>query len=365
MSISKVGGSLIGLGILFLVLSIIIGWFSILSLIFIIVGIIVLVAGKVKKTLKLSALEVVKTVSFNRHDIITATNWKRIGFMDRETRKIIGIILTVAGTVLLIVGIAVEVAWWLIIPALPLLGIGIYFLFPKLSIEYDYTKKLLIKIPDILSMHTLHVTIRHCIEDMGYIISEDVSPGEGSQSEFDNKMFLLKGGVKAYKEIRRFPTGRGKARMYILEEGTGYIETINVYNTKTSATRDPAVSIPHTSCELLITVGATRDRKYDPGELRKNFNAVVGSIENTIKENITALKINESTSFVREIPARTSEMHIEKLPALPGIVEAQPPETDMPVNVKCQKCGGTFQVTSTIRPLEVVCPHCGVKGTLK
>lgn len=40
-------------------------------------------------------------------------------------------------------------------------------------------------------------------------------------------------------------------------------------------------------------------------------------------------------------------------------------EKTKPKLIKCLKCGGTIEVTSTERPIDITCPHCGVSGTLK
>jgi hypothetical protein len=55
-------------------------------------------------------------------------------------------------------------------------------------------------------------------------------------------------------------------------------------------------------------------------------------------------------------------------PPGPVAVQAQPAPEDAPAPatkaMRC-RCGGTFRVPLEPRPLEVQCPHCGVKGTLR
>ena len=41
------------------------------------------------------------------------------------------------------------------------------------------------------------------------------------------------------------------------------------------------------------------------------------------------------------------------------------PPQSAPVTIRCPSCNNMFQVPSTPRPLEVTCPKCGAKGTLK
>ncbi|MCG2825431.1 MAG: hypothetical protein L6265_02420 [Thermoplasmatales archaeon] len=56
-------------------------------------------------------------------------------------------------------------------------------------------------------------------------------------------------------------------------------------------------------------------------------------------------------------------------PYSPQPVPVKPPPAQQPPTkptiIKCPKCGETLQVTSGIRPIEIICPRCGAKGVLK
>lgn len=370
MDISTAGKWLIGAGAAFLALWLLstaiplgaIGTiFGILWWILLIGGIALLIVGR----RKIGALAILKRLSFSRHDIIKSTNWVRLG--GAEFRKPIGASLIVIGAILLILELVFGMPYPLLFVWIIIIAVGaILLIWRPYSVIHDRTKNILIKIPDLLSIHTFHTNLRQCIEDTGYVIAEDVSPGEGSSaSSLNNNIFLLNGGIRAIKKsiapskllipelaetpvfsnlltlfgigilltslgftliIHGFTTwiyedwafvveiigvvlmlfgiafllydyvtrARKLAQIYVVEEGTAYIPTINIYDLrileKTRFRVEPNVSVTHTSCELVVTVGATRNRFFDAEELEKDFKAIIDSIENITKENILRSK---------------------------------------------------------------------------
>lgn len=212
MDLSKTGKWLIGVGIVLLVLSLVLpaiigrGYESIFGPIavifsvwwlFLIAGIGLLIAGRTN----IGTLTLVKTLRFYRQDIIKSTNWIRANKI--EFRRTLGIGLIAAGIIPLIL----ELIWrtfsllfiWLILIVIGVIWVILAWWIPYL-ITHDYTHKIFVRIPDIFSLHTFHTNLRQCAEDVGYGISEDVSPGESSSSSsYNNNIFLLKGGFKAIK----------------------------------------------------------------------------------------------------------------------------------------------------------------------
>jgi hypothetical protein len=97
---------------------------------------------------------------------------------------------------------------------------------------------------------------------------------------------------------------RKLAQIYVVEEGTVYIPTMNMYDPrileKTGFRAEPNVSVTHTSCELVVTVGATRNMFFDAEELEKDFKTIVDSIEDITKENILRSKDVISIPFENE-----------------------------------------------------------------
>ena len=364
MDISTAGKWVIGIGATFLVLWLVstaipLGVFGtifgILWWILLIGGIALLIVGR-----RTGALAILKRLSFGRHDIIKSTNWARLG--GAEFRKPIGTSLILIAAFLLIFEFVFGMPYPLLFVWVILIAVGaILLIWRPYSVIHDHTKNILIKIPDLLSIHTFHTNLRQCIEDAGYVIAEDVSPGEGSSaSRFNNNIFLLNGGVRAMKKsiapskllipelaetpvisniltlfgigilltflgftliVHGFTTWAYKdwafvveiigivlmligiafllydfvtrtrklAQIYVVEEGTAYIPTINVYAPKVPERAgfraEPNVSVTHTSCEFVVTVGATRNRFFDAGELEKDFSAITDSIASITEEN--------------------------------------------------------------------------------
>ncbi len=207
MDISTIGKWLIGLGIVFLVMSLLLPAIDIFGPIaiifsvwwlFLIAGIGLLIAGRTR----IGTLTSAKALSFYRYDIIKSTNWIRASKI--EFRRTLGMGLIASGIILLIL----ELIWktfsllfiWLILIVIGVIWVVLAWWVPYL-ITHDYTHKIFVRIPDIFSLHTFHTNLRQCAEDVGYGISEDVSPGESSSSSsYNNNIFLLKGGFKAIKK---------------------------------------------------------------------------------------------------------------------------------------------------------------------
>lgn len=375
MNSSTKGKWLIGIGIVFSVMALIsttiplIGtavgiMFGNISWILLIAGLALWVSGR----RRITTLGILKRLGFSRHDIIKSTNWVRSGIFDFINP--IGTSLIVIGIILLII----ELIFGEPYPLLPLWIIiiiagAILLVWKPYIIIHDHTKKILVKIPDLLSIHTFHTNLRQCLEDAGYVISESVSPGENSSaSSFNNNISLLNGGIRGFKKstspskllipelakssiisniftslglgilsmllgftlvIRTMTTWRYEkwvsgieiiafvllffgialliydyitrtrrlGQIYIIEEGTAYIPTINIYDhrilDKPGYETEPNISFVHTSCELIITVGTTRNRFFELNILENDFNNIVDSIEKIKSDN--ALNVKDIT----------------------------------------------------------------------
>lgn len=207
----RAGGWLIGIAIVFLILSLLLSeivpytvrraleplmfLFQIWWL-FLIAGIALLIIGK-RPTTK-ARISMLRGLSFSRHDIIKATNWARIG--KAELMRPIGVCIAISGVILILVEAAFDFVLaplWLMLIAV---GIVLAVLVPR-SIEFDSAKTFLLRIPDIFSVHTFHTLLRHSLENLGYIVSEELSPFQGSSpSSLDNSILSIKGGIKAAKK---------------------------------------------------------------------------------------------------------------------------------------------------------------------
>ncbi|QLH79767.1 hypothetical protein HZS55_21805 [Halosimplex rubrum] len=151
-----------------------------------------------------------RTVPLNRYEIIEATNWKRLNWI--RLRRSLGVALTVAGTVALLVSLtagnseetggipggAMSLLWFGAI----LLGLAVVVTSRTDGEEVaaDYTHRVSVRIPDLFSLHSFHVHLRQITEDLGYVPTSDTSPGRGgSAAAFDEEVYLSKGGFKVRK----------------------------------------------------------------------------------------------------------------------------------------------------------------------
>lgn len=375
MEVTRAGGWLIVIGVVFLILSLVLApvarytdleplmlLFQVWWL-FLIAGIVLLIIGR--RPAIIARIPTLRGLSFRRHDIMGATNWARIGKV--ELLRPMGVCIALSGLILLLVEIAFEFTlsslWFILI----VVGVVLAVLVPR-SIEFDHTKNFLLRIPNIFSIHTFHTLLRHSLEDLGYIIVEELSPIQGSSpSSLDKSILPLSGGIRVTKRsyplskllipelsempiIRHFLTVFGIglflsllgfslivhsiltpyaewagvilviglillilgsiilvydrikraarfAEIYILEDGTIHVPTINLYEPRALRSesigivwREPNFSVKHASCEVIVTIGALRNRFFDKKELEEDFNKVVSALETRARESSFALK---------------------------------------------------------------------------
>ncbi|MFB6138997.1 MAG: hypothetical protein ABEJ26_01020 [Halosimplex sp.] len=147
----------------------------------------------------------------DRWEIVAATNWKRLNWI--RLRRSLGVALTVAGAVALVVSLTVGAAGGPgesnLSGAMAALWFGAILFGLALvltsrtdgqEVSMDYTHRVSVRIPDLFSLHSFHVHLRQITEDLGYVPTETTSPGRGgSVAAFDEEMFLSKGGFKARK----------------------------------------------------------------------------------------------------------------------------------------------------------------------
>ncbi|WP_436906785.1 hypothetical protein [Halosimplex marinum] len=148
-------------------------------------------------------------VPVDRYEIVEATNWKRLNWI--RLRRSLGVALTVAGTVALVVSLTVGTggetgnaggAMALLWLGAVLAGLAIVVTSRTdgEEIAADYTHRVSVRIPDLFSLHSFHVHLRQITEDLGYVPTSDTSPGRGgSAAAFDEEVYLSKGGFKVRK----------------------------------------------------------------------------------------------------------------------------------------------------------------------
>jgi hypothetical protein len=64
----------------------------------------------------------------------------------------------------------------------------------------------------------------------------------------------------------------------------------------------------------------------------------------------------------------TARTEIESHEVVPTEVSSEPESTDKQEDqkvIKCPKCSKFIRIKTTKRPIQIACPHCGVKGELR
>ncbi len=275
---------------LFLIMSLLswIGWICIIAWV-------VLVAINFTKR-RSTLLKIIKFLHFSRHDIIKSTNWARIGA--GIYRKPLAIAFMIIGLFFIFTIFIAQFFIILFFIGIIVLAAGIYLWIKKIiSIEFDFSKNVMIRLPTFFSIHTFHIFMRQGLEDQGYIISEDISPVEGGSTSIIPGIFLLKGGVKGIKkEIKLLRKDGKRAEIYLIEEGTIFHSNLNIYDQSIfdklksgHINLEPTIKSNQTSCELLLTIGATRNKFFEKDKLQQDFDNITALIENCI--NNTKSKI--------------------------------------------------------------------------
>jgi hypothetical protein len=139
--------------------------------------------------------------SVQRQDIIRPTNWARTGKYD--LRKSYGIGLVVAALVAfilaLIVGNVAIGLLWLVAGLVGAVWMITAWRFGR-DITADRTATFSVRAPDLFSAHDFHIAIRQAVEDLGYKIQRETSPGIGGEpAEHNGEIFHAKGGFKGRK----------------------------------------------------------------------------------------------------------------------------------------------------------------------
>ncbi|WP_167837423.1 hypothetical protein [Halosimplex halophilum] len=313
-------------------------------------------------------------VPLNRYEIIEATNWKRLNWI--RLRRSLGVALTVAGTVALIVsvafgdaeglsgefGAAMTALWFGAI----LLGLAVVATSRTdgEEVAMDHTHRVSVRIPDLFSLHSFHVHLRQIAEDLGYVPTNDTSPGRGgAAAAFDEEVYLSKGGFKVRKRpfeasLSPLPEGspmaevvnlttaslslvavgvsllvtgprvagaplllvgavaflydyvrrtRQWAELYCIEEGTVYTPTAAVHDGEPPGEgvvhHEPAVSAAESSTELLVTLGAKHSVYFEGDRLEADFEALVERLDDVAAENSYTV-VDEPTR--ERVSARTN-----------------------------------------------------------
>lgn len=295
-------------------------------------------------------------VPVDRHEIVETTNWKRLNWI--RLRRSLGVALTVAGTVALIVSVAfgdaeglsgefgtVVTALW-VVAILGGLAVVVTSRTDGEEIAADYTHRVSVRIPDLFSLHSFHVHLRQITEDLGYVPTNDTSPGRGgAPAAFDEEVYLSKGGFKVRKrpfesslsplpddspmaEVVNLTTAslslvaigvslvvtgprvagvplllvggvaflydyvrrtRQWAELYCIEEGTVYTPTAAVHDGEPPGEgvvhHEPAVSAAESSTELLVTLGAKHSMYFEAERLEADFGALTERLEDVAAEN--------------------------------------------------------------------------------
>jgi len=305
---------------------------------------------------KLSAVSG-QQLSIDRDDIVKQTNWSRINRI--QLLQSIGISFLGAGTVAFVLTIIITFIGnnntgygsSLLSLLIAVGGAGMYqFSRTKgKEIKYDYTHRISVGIPDLFEPHTFHVNLRQIVENLGYVIREEVTPGQGGvQAEFAEDIYLSEGGFIAQKRpigspISTFPDEsilsdlvnltsgsvaavlvgiafqliglqfssligdifilfgifgliyayivrtRKWARFYCLIEGTVSNPTVNLYSEDIkdieTHSLEPTITSSNTSSELVVTVGIRASPYFDDEELKGEFNNFISDFETVAAEN--------------------------------------------------------------------------------
>lgn len=139
--------------------------------------------------------------SVQRQDIITPTNWARTGKYDLRKSYGIGLVLAslIAFILALIVGNVPIALLWFVAGLVGAVWVLTAWRFGR-DITTDRTATFSVRAPDLFSVHDFHIAVRQAVEDLGYEIQRETSPGIGGEpAEHNGEMFHAKGGFKGRK----------------------------------------------------------------------------------------------------------------------------------------------------------------------
>lgn len=145
----------------------------------------------------------------DRHEIITATNWRHQN--ELVFKRSLGLNLlaataiSAAATLLLKETTAVFTSYDSPLGILIIGGVvGVALLAASTrsskDIRGDHTHRVSVRLPDLFSVHSFHVHLRQQAEDLGYTVKNDASPERsGMAAAYDDSIFLSNGGFTVRK----------------------------------------------------------------------------------------------------------------------------------------------------------------------
>lgn len=138
-------------------------------------------------------------VNQDRQDIISATDWARLG--RHALRSSYGVALTASAVVLFVVALGLQefglVALWVAAAVVGALVIAATWRAAHPIID-EHTETIAVRAPDNFAAHSFHVALRQQAEDLGYRVVTDVSPTEGGRpSAAAERVFHAHGGFEA------------------------------------------------------------------------------------------------------------------------------------------------------------------------
>lgn len=137
--------------------------------------------------------------SLRRGDILRATNWARVGRY--VLRRSFGIALAFSAGVLLLLALALQDIGLATLFIL-LGGVGVFWIViawrKAHGITEDHTESISVRAPNGFALHSFHIALRQRVEDLGYTVVSDTSPGEGgSPAPYDGDIYHADGGFRA------------------------------------------------------------------------------------------------------------------------------------------------------------------------
>jgi len=141
------------------------------------------------------------TNTFERQDIIEPTNWSRTS--QYILRRSFGVPLVVASIVMLLLSVAVNEGF-LTLVWLGALLLGVVWVFVSwrsaAEIVDHETSAVSVQLPEQFTVHQFHIALRQKAEDLGYVIDQDTSPGQGGKAaSYNDRTYHANGGFKARK----------------------------------------------------------------------------------------------------------------------------------------------------------------------
>ncbi|MXV60982.1 hypothetical protein GS429_02690 [Natronorubrum sp. JWXQ-INN-674] len=139
------------------------------------------------------------SLGHDRQDIIAATDWSRMG--KHALRRSYGVALMLSAAVVMVLALALQEFFLAgVLVATALLGAIVAVLTWRGAYEIfdDHTEQFTIRAPDNFAAHSFHIALRQRAEDLGYVVSTNVSPTQGGRaSAAAEDVFHAEGGFKA------------------------------------------------------------------------------------------------------------------------------------------------------------------------